>query len=74
MVLTHDQVCARIEREIELAGSLRRTAAALGVSYQYLSDVLIGKCGIGPKLLEALNLKRTVVKDVVYEPVRKAGR
>lgn len=70
MTITHQQVCQKIEREIELVGSLRKTATQLGVSAQYLGNVLAGNRGIGPKLLKALGLRRSVTKIVTYEPRR----
>lgn len=71
-MIAHAEVCRRLEREIELQGSLRRAAAVLRVSPQYLSAVLAGDRAIGPKLLKPLKLRRTVVKTVTYEPVGRA--
>jgi hypothetical protein len=64
-------VCRRLEREIELNGSLRRAAAVLKVSPQHLSAVLSGERGIGPRLLRPLKLRRKVTKVVTYEPVKR---
>ncbi len=71
-MIQHAEVCRRLEREIELNGSLRRAAAALRVSPQYLSAVLSGQRQIGPKLLRPLKLRRKVVKVITYEERRAA--
>jgi hypothetical protein len=65
--MEHAEVCRRIERTIELQGSLRRAAVLFKVSPQYLSAALAGDRSIGPKLLRALKLRRKVVKVVTYE-------
>lgn len=46
--------------------SLRQTAAAIGVSAAYLSDIMNGKRKLGPKVSEALGYERQVVRKVVY--------
>lgn len=68
--MQHAEVCRRLEREIELNGSLRRAAAHLKVSPQYLSAALASERGIGPKLLKALKLRRKVTKVVTYEATK----
>ena len=72
-MIAHAEVCRRLEREIELQGSLRRAAVALRVSPQYLSAVLGGERSIGPKLLKVLKLRRVIVKTVTYEPKGRRG-
>lgn len=72
-MMTHAEVCRRIERDIELQGSLRRAAVQYRVSPQYLSAVLAGGRSIGPKLLKTLKLRRKVVKTVTYEVVSRRG-
>lgn len=67
--MLHSEVCRRIERDIVLQGSLRRTASAYRVSPQYLSAALAGERAIGPKLLRALKLRRKVVKTITYEEI-----
>jgi hypothetical protein len=66
-VMLHAEVCRRLERDIELNGSLRRAALNLRISPQYLSAVLCGDRSIGPKLLRSMRLKRRIVKTVTYE-------
>jgi hypothetical protein len=66
--MQHAEVIRTLEREIELNGSMRRTAEALRVSPQLLSSVLAGKRGVGPKLCRRLKLRRIVKKTVTYAP------
>lgn len=49
-----------LTRFIERAGSQRAAAQQLGVSAQYLCDVLKGRRAPGSKILEPLGLKRVV--------------
>jgi hypothetical protein len=67
--MQHAEVLRRLEREIELNGSLRRAAVTLGISPQYLSAILGGDRYIGPKLLRSMKLRRKVVKTFVYEEI-----
>lgn len=73
-LLTHEQLCARIEREIELRGGLGRTARYLKVSRQLLGDMLRGDRSIGPKLQKALNVRRIISRDIFYEPIPKGAK
>lgn len=70
--MEHAEVLRKLRREIELDGSMRRTAARLDVSPQYLSKVLLGQRAIGPSLLKPLRLKRVVTKVVTYQKVHRA--
>lgn len=70
--MEHAEVCRRLERDIELNGSLRRCAKVFRVSPQYLSAVLSGERSIGPKLLRSLKLRRKIVKVITYEEVHRA--
>lgn len=71
-MIQHAEVLRKLEREIELNGSLRRTATLLSISPQYLSAVLCGERSIGPKLLRVLRLRRKITKVVTYEEVGRA--
>jgi hypothetical protein len=71
MPLMHAEVCRRLEREIELNGSLRKAAVSLRVSPQLLSAVLSNDRSIGPKLLKSLKLRRKIIKVVTYEEVKR---
>lgn len=70
---THQQICRRLEREIELDGTLTQAARVFGVSPATLSLILRSKRGIGPKILRKLGLRKRTVKTVTYEelPNRK---
>jgi len=73
--MQHAEVRRRLERVIELnGGSLRRAADDLQVSPQYLSYVLAGRRGIGPRLLHSLKLRRRIEKVVTYQEVGRATR
>lgn len=47
-----------LENLVELHGSQARVARLLGVSPQYLNDVLLQERDPGPKILDALKLER----------------
>lgn len=50
----------RLRREIVRNGNQKRTAEALGISQQFLTDVLKGRRSPGPKLLKAMGLERKI--------------
>lgn len=52
--LSKAQFLEHLKRKIKTAGTQREMAAQLGVSQQYLSDVLKGRREPGPKLAEAM--------------------
>ena len=54
--LSHDQVLMLL-RKRQGSRSLRAYAKELGITVAYLSKVLRGEMGIGPKLLEAMQLE-----------------
>jgi transcriptional regulator with XRE-family HTH domain len=56
----------RIRVEVASAGSQEAAAKRLGVSAQYLCDVLKGRREPGKKLLDAIGYRRVVV----YEQIR----
>lgn len=72
--MQHIEVLRRLEREIELNGSLRKAAAALAISPQYLSAVLAGHRAVGPRLLKVLKLRRKIEKTFTYEEVSRGRR
>jgi len=57
----------RLRAEIKVHGNQKLTAFALGISQQYLSDVLNGRRQPGPRLLGALGIHKRI------EFVRIAG-
>lgn len=72
--MEHAEVLRRLEREIELTGSVRRVATLFQVSPSYISAVLNDARAVGPKLLKALGLRKRVMKTVTYEEVRRGRR
>ena len=60
----------RLIRERQGERSLRAFAIELKVSAAYLSDILLGRREIGPKLLKPLKLRRRKSVTVVYERVK----
>lgn len=59
--LSQDDVVMILKRETDKAGSQKAYAAAIGVSAQYLSEVLAGTRAPGEKILKALGLRKIVV-------------
>jgi hypothetical protein len=56
--MTLDEVLALLQSECDKLGSRRQWALRIGVTPQYLSDVLNRNKEPGPKVLRALRLKR----------------
>lgn len=54
--------------------SLRAVARDAGISAAYLSDIMLGRRGFGPKVLAYLGLKKTVEKIETYTPIVKRRR
>jgi hypothetical protein len=66
--LTADQVVAELRRR-QGERAAAELARELGVSPQFLHDVLVGRRGIPATILEALGLE----KIVVYQPIEKSA-
>lgn len=62
-----------LESRIQQAGTLTLAATNLGISPQLLSAVLNQQRQLGPRLLKALGIRRTVQKVVTYELVGTKG-
>ncbi len=62
-------VIAELVELVKRQGSQKQAAKFLGISEQYLADVLRGRRAPGKKVLEALGLQ----KVVVYKWVGKKG-
>lgn len=58
--LSQADLVALLRRRAKRAGSQQALAEMLGVTPAYLSDVLAGRRAPGPKLLQALGLRRQV--------------
>lgn len=59
--LSKADLVERLRHRAKRAGSQQALAETLGVTPAYLSDVLGGRREPGPKILEALRLRRQVV-------------
>lgn len=66
--LTHAELLRRLQREIAECGSKAQAARSWGISAQLLDFILKGQRNIGPKLLDALGLKRTTIVIHRYAP------
>jgi hypothetical protein len=55
-------VIRELEKQVRKAGSQKEAAEALGISAQYLNDLLQGRRGASDNVLEKLGLKRIVVR------------
>ena len=54
---------AELKKLVTQCGSQRGAANFIGVSDAYLSDMLKGRRGIGPKVLEKLGLSKVIVHN-----------
>ncbi len=70
--MNNEEVLEQIESYIEIRKSQNLVAKDLGVSAQYLSDVRKRKRAIGPKILRALGLRKSVM--FLSEPKSKARK
>jgi DNA-binding transcriptional regulator YdaS (Cro superfamily) len=67
---TADQVRGMLERQCSDAGGQKAWADLHNVTPQHVSDVLLGRRGIGLAIAEALGLQSVTL----YEPQRMAPR
>jgi DNA-binding transcriptional regulator YdaS (Cro superfamily) len=72
--MSEDDVIRLIRTRVKAAGSQRALTREWGISPAHMSDVLSGRRGPGPKILDRLNLRRVVRVD--YQPAswRKGER
>lgn len=56
----------RIIRKRQGQRSLRALATEVGVSPAYLSDVMLGRRPLGPRLLDHFGLERVTVTETTY--------
>jgi len=68
--LTHAEVLRRVQHEVEVCGSIAMAARAWKISPQLLAYVLTGERSIGPKLLQALHLRRQRFVIFRYAPAK----
>lgn len=57
---TLQELVSLLEAEVKQSGSQKEAAKKLGVSAQYLGDVLSGKREPGKKILDALKLRKVI--------------
>jgi hypothetical protein len=69
--ITHAEVQRRIQREVELCGSISLAARSWRITPQLLSYILSGQRSVGPKLLKALKLRRKRYVLYRYEEIRR---
>jgi hypothetical protein len=67
MMLTEEAMRRRLRAVVAGSKDQKTAARALGVSPQYLCEVLLGRRPAGPKLLRGIGLQRRVT----YVPVEK---
>jgi transcriptional regulator with XRE-family HTH domain len=67
--MNRDTVIKKIERIIEERGTQRAAAEFLGVSPQYLTDLLKGRRDPGVKILSKLGLQSRVIYESKTEQV-----
>ena len=63
--LTREEVVKKL-KEKQGTRSLRRFAEELGISAAYLSDIYLGRRGVGPKVLQFLGLAKNQQTTVTY--------
>lgn len=66
-LINHDGAVYELRRWVLAAGTQKKAAKTLGVSAQYIDDVLAGRCEIGPTLAEAMGMR----KIVMFEEIKK---
>lgn len=66
-ILNHDDMLHEVKRWIFAAGSQKKAAKALGISEQYMTDVVKGRREVGPTLANALGYD----KVIMYTPKTK---
>jgi transcriptional regulator with XRE-family HTH domain len=64
--MTKAQLLHHLTQLVGTHGSQRKTASALGISPQYLNDILLGHREPSTKLLQALGMRRA---DTTYVSV-----
>lgn len=65
-------VIRKIEQIIEMHGTQKGAAQFLGISQQYLTDLLKGRRDPGSKILDKLGLESTVIYTTKLEPKQAA--
>lgn len=67
-MLNEQDMMERLRAVIQTAGSQKAFAVTHKLSQQYISDVLSGRRGVGPRILRAIGLEQVVL----YRPLNVA--
>jgi transcriptional regulator with XRE-family HTH domain len=65
--MTRDELMKLIQQRVEQTGTQAALARELGITAVYLGDVLSGKREPGPKILDALGIRRVITYVKVGE-------
>ena len=65
--MTHEEILGRLRQQARVYGSQNNAARELGVSVQYLAEVLQGRRPIGPTLLQALGIRKVITYEEISE-------
>lgn len=69
-LLSPEDVLVRIEAAVQAAGSARKLCKQWGVFDSHLSAVRHGRMNPDPKMLEAMQLRRIIRYEPVYQEER----
>lgn len=69
--MTEDDALAMLRRACDAAGSIRLWAAANGFSAPYVSDVLLRRRHLGPRVLKVLGLEAVRKVDISYRKINR---
>lgn len=64
VMMSEEGLLGALRSGAEAAGGVNKLALRLGVSGQYLSMVMSGRKGIGPKILEGLRARKVVMYEI----------
>lgn len=71
--MTRATVIRKIEQIIETQGTQKAAAEFLGVSQQYLTDLIKGRRDPGSKILDKLGLESRVIYVSKTEPIEQVA-
>lgn len=69
-LITREMAIRRL-RELQGSRTLRAFAAELGISYQYLSEIMCGRRNLGPLVLQHLGLEKRPRPEPTYVEVER---
>ena len=71
-MLTHDQLVSLLKQQIKEAGSQKILAHRMGISQQFLTDVLKGRRMPGAKILRMLGYESMIMYKKIYQTGNEA--